>query len=82
MSTLERHTPYGAGRSSVAATIRRLAGLSQREVAEAAGIARETVNAIESGRQRPRPRTAEAIALALGYDDVAQVFPPSEDAAA
>jgi len=40
--------------------------LSQQELADAAAVAKSTVVAIEQGRHKPQPRTARAIARALG----------------
>lgn len=52
------------------------ANLSQAELADAAGVSRETVSNIER-RVRPAPHRliARALAEALGVDDVAELFP-------
>lgn len=42
--------------------------LSQRELAELAKVSRTTVAMIESGQSRPYPRTARALAAALGVE--------------
>jgi transcriptional regulator with XRE-family HTH domain len=44
---------------------RRARGLSQRQLADLAGVSRETISLIERG-ELPRVRTAYAIARALG----------------
>lgn len=55
---------------------RLLVGLTAAEVAERAGISRRTLTNLELGRARPQPRTALAIARALGVDqDVRVLFP-------
>jgi DNA-binding XRE family transcriptional regulator len=41
-------------------------GLTQKALAEKAGIAEYTVTAAETGKKLPRPRTAKALADALG----------------
>lgn len=53
-------------------------GLSQGELAERAGIQRPTVNAIENGRQPPRPTTMRKLAEAMGLPPVAFYLKPSE----
>jgi transcriptional regulator with XRE-family HTH domain len=45
---------------------RRAAGLSQAQVAERAGVSRQAMSALESGRHLPRVDAALAIAAALG----------------
>jgi transcriptional regulator with XRE-family HTH domain len=45
---------------------RRAVGLSQRERADRAGIARETLARLERLRRRAHPETVEALARALG----------------
>jgi len=47
-------------------TLRRSRGLSQRTLAQAAGITRQAVGAIESGRMQPSVGIALALARALG----------------
>jgi putative molybdopterin biosynthesis protein len=49
------------------ATRRTVAGLSQAELAALAGISREAIRLIELGHSTPRPRTALALAAALGF---------------
>ena len=46
---------------------RLMAGLRQSDVAARAGVSRQTVNMLESGRQRPQ--------LALGEDDRRVIWP-------
>jgi DNA-binding XRE family transcriptional regulator len=53
---------------------RLLAGYSQRALADRAGITRQALGALESGRTRPRLTTAVSIAQALGQD-LAACFP-------
>ncbi len=47
-------------------TLRLRGGLSQEALAERAGLSAATVAAIEQGRRHPHPRTAAALAEALG----------------
>lgn len=42
------------------------AGLTQKQIAEQAGIATETLSRIETGKHRPQAATVEKIAGALG----------------
>ena len=54
---------------------RRKAGLSQRALAERAGVPQPTIAAIESGRQSPRFATLERLLRACGYElDMAPVL--------
>ena len=46
--------------------LRIAAGLSQRELAERAGVAAGTVFGLEAGGRHPYPRTRRRIAAALG----------------
>jgi len=54
--------------------------LSQQDLANAANVAKSTVVAIERGRHRPQPRTARALARALGITPAAIEWPGYEDA--
>lgn len=51
------------------------AGLTQRELAAAAGIATTTVVRLEGGENTPQLRTARAIAAVLGRSDLDYLFP-------
>ena len=53
---------------------RLLAGLTQQEAADRAGIHRTAWGSIERGEARPHLRTANAIADALGVDSLAGLF--------
>jgi len=44
---------------------RMLAGLTQEELADKAGISRQTVILLEAGRQEPRPSSIKKLARAL-----------------
>jgi transcriptional regulator with XRE-family HTH domain len=46
--------------------LRQLRALSQRELAQRAGLDTATINRIERGKQRPMPRTIRKLADALG----------------
>lgn len=46
------------------------AGLTQAELADAAGISRKTVSNLERGCFNPGRRTAKALAVALGVTEV------------
>ena len=52
----------------VARMLRKEQGATLREVAEQAGIARETLIAVEQGRANPTLRTMQAIARALHFE--------------
>jgi transcriptional regulator with XRE-family HTH domain len=56
------------------AVFRAAAGLSRVELAERAGIHRETVARFERHEHRPTPATARAVAAALGCEP-ADLFP-------
>ena len=69
---------------AVASAIRRLRneqGLTQSQLAEAAGLADETVSRVEGGREPPNLRTALRIADALGrpLDEVVGRSPPGRE---
>jgi transcriptional regulator with XRE-family HTH domain len=46
--------------------LRQLRALSQRELAQRAGLDTATINRIERGKQKPMPRTIRKLAYALG----------------
>lgn len=46
--------------------LRLVAGYSQQELADAAGVHKATITQLESGRRRPRPSTMRRIAEVLG----------------
>lgn len=57
----------GHGRTVSPLRVHRVAsGLTQAELAKAAGVAPETISNAERGRHRPRGLTARALAAALG----------------
>lgn len=64
------------------ATMRRAAGMTQREIAERAGMGRPTLANIEKGRQRVLYHQLLDIARALGADPRALLPPPGSDSAA
>jgi transcriptional regulator with XRE-family HTH domain len=43
-----------------------LAGLTQAELADRAGVSRDTIVRLEGGKQPPRPRTLKKLAEVLG----------------
>ena len=49
-------------------TARRRAGMSQRDLAEAAGVPQPAVARIESGRVQPRVDTLDRLLKACGWD--------------
>jgi DNA-binding XRE family transcriptional regulator len=57
--------------------LRRVAGLSQDELARKAGVSRSTVRVVEEG-SLPRMRTALKLAAALGVS-VNTIFPEESD---
>lgn len=58
---------------------RRLAGLSQRALADATGLSRQTVSAIEAGRHRPSVDAAIALGRVLGISVEALFAAPTSD---
>ena len=48
--------------------LRLITGLSRESLGRRAGISRESVRLIESGKVSPRPETVKAIAEALGVE--------------
>ena len=58
--------------------LRRLRGWSQQELADRAGLTRETISHLESGRQSPRRGTALLLAAALNCTPEA-LFPALND---
>ena len=48
--------------------IRMIAGMSQKDVATAAGLDDSEISLIERGKRTPRPKTAKKIAAVLGFD--------------
>jgi transcriptional regulator with XRE-family HTH domain len=65
--------------------LRRLKGWTQTELAEAAGVALDTISDLERGSREARPHTMARIAKALGVpiarvDEFAQPRPPSRPA--
>ncbi|MFW0797655.1 helix-turn-helix transcriptional regulator [Gordonia sp. CPCC 205515] len=64
----EPAAPSAPGAPSYLRAARRAAGLSQSQLAEAAGLAVRTISIIESGDSNPRAATLTAIAEALGID--------------
>jgi DNA-binding XRE family transcriptional regulator len=55
--------------------LRRRAVMTQRELAEASGVAQVTIAFIEAGRQEPRPRTIRKLARALAVKPTALTTP-------
>ena len=67
------------GRQALGGRVRRFrgaAGLTQVELARAAGIGRVTLVRLENGEQNPRFRTLTALARALGTDVPELLFEP------
>lgn len=60
--------------------LRRLSGLSQRELAERAGTSGPTIAAYESGTKEPRISTLDRLAGCAGHQLVAEVRPSDEGA--
>ena len=48
--------------------LRRRKGLSQKDLAELAGVGQDTISGIESGRHEARPSTIRKLASALGVE--------------
>jgi len=59
-------------------TLRRARGLSQRALADAAGVSRQAIGAIEGGRVQPSVAIALSIARALGTSVEAAFAPPGD----
>lgn len=62
MTSMERDPAFIAGQLR---SLRKLQGLTQDNVAEAAGLTRRTIEKLESGRHRPEEQTLRSIARAL-----------------
>lgn len=60
--------------------LRKIQGVSQRELASAAGVSRAAVSLIEIGERYGLPATRHALARALGVH-YSMVFPPEMDEA-
>jgi transcriptional regulator with XRE-family HTH domain len=58
--------PQIEGMDGTIRRLRQLRALSQRELAQRAGLDTATINRIERGKQRPMPRTIRKLADALG----------------
>jgi transcriptional regulator with XRE-family HTH domain len=65
------------GRLSPLRYARLARGLSQRELEQLAGLPATVISHLEGGRRTPDPATAARIAMALGVDDVDELFPPT-----
>ncbi|MFD7451780.1 helix-turn-helix domain-containing protein [Kitasatospora sp. NPDC059827] len=64
-------TPATASFGTLLCALRRRAGLSQEDLAHAAGVSVRTLSYLEQGRSRgPQRRTVQALAAALGLDPV------------
>ena len=46
--------------------LRKAAGMTQKRLSEASGVAEMTINGIETGKAQPRKRTIEILAKTLG----------------
>jgi transcriptional regulator with XRE-family HTH domain len=65
----DTETPTAARQGASPLTLARLArGFSQEELAERAGIARETISRLETGAASPRLTTARALVRVLDFD--------------
>ncbi len=51
--------------------------MSQAELAEASGVSKATIGNIETGKQKPHPRTTRALAKAMDVDPREIVPQPS-----
>ena len=70
------HADKSSGtRRTTLTLLRAVHGVTQTQLAERAGIARQTVSNIERGAHTPTVTTASAITRALGYTDPSLVFP-------
>lgn len=69
---LDHERPYLDRLAALLASTRRTAGLSQRRLAAAVGVSRQTVYRLESGRRRTRRstlgRVAAVLAPRIGHD--------------
>src|SRR5215210_603228 len=57
--------------------LRRLRGISQRDLAEKAGLSTGTIAWLETRKHEPQPRTMRKIAAALGVE-VADLYPEAD----
>ncbi len=65
METMERDTAYI---SSQCRFLRKMLGLTQENLADAAGLTVRTIQKVESGRHSPDVQTLRSIARAIGFD--------------
>jgi len=70
-------SPEGQCAVSPIALLRFVSGLSQGDLANRAGISRDTISRLERG-EHPRLVTAQALSRALGVD-VAHLFPENDE---
>jgi transcriptional regulator with XRE-family HTH domain len=65
METMERDTAYIASQCKF---LRRVLGLTQENLADAAGLTARTIQKVESGRHSPEVQTLRSIARSVGFD--------------
>jgi len=49
-------------------------GMTQKELGKKAGVARQTINSLETGKYNPSLLLAYKITLLLGFDNIHDVF--------
>lgn len=54
--------------------LRKIKGLTQQELADASGVTRQTINALENARYNPSLLLAFKITKILGQDSIEDVF--------
>ena len=65
----------GSGQMTRLRQLRLVAGLRQSDLAERAGVSRETIRLLETGDHMPRLDTAHRIAIALDLGEASAAFP-------
>ena len=78
MDIMEKDPAYIAARVKF---IRKMLGLTQENLADAAGLTTRTIEKIESGRHTPEEQTLRSIARAFGFDVKIFVKPTPEQEA-
>ena len=58
--------------------LRQQAVLSQQQLSQSSGVARDTVSKLETGRRKAYPKTIQSLAASLGVEPRALISAPEE----